>query len=107
MTAEPASLTAATPIALLITGLEVGGAEQAFTNLALGLTERGFSPKVYALQARPPAGEDRLVERLESAGIACEFFGARSAFDASRAAGHALLVEPTTAETVGVALFRR
>lgn len=29
------------------------------------------------------------------------------AFDASRGAGHALLVEPTTAETVGVALFRR
>jgi len=83
MTADLVSSTAAaTPIALLITGLEMGGAEQALTNLALGLRERGFLSKVYALRPRPTAGEDRLVERLESAGIACEFFGARSALDA-------------------------
>lgn len=83
MTVESGSSTiAATPIALLITGLEVGGAEQAFTNLAVGLAERGFVPKVYALRPRPPVGEDRLVRKVESAGIPCEFFGARSALGA-------------------------
>lgn len=74
----------ATPIALLITGLEVGGAEQACAYLASGLAERGFRPMVYALRPRPPADEDRLVRMLESAGIACEFLGARSLRDAPR-----------------------
>ncbi|MBX3413554.1 MAG: glycosyltransferase [Pirellulales bacterium] len=75
----------ATPMALLITGLEVGGAEQALTNLALGLGEHGFRPQVYVLQPRPAAGQDRLVRALESAGIACEFCGVRTVRDAPRA----------------------
>lgn len=74
-------------VALAITGLEVGGAELACANLALGLRERGFAPQVCALRDRPPEGEDRLVAMLEEAGIAVEFLAARSALDAPRTLG--------------------
>jgi len=81
---EPDKLEPAPRIALVITGLEVGGAEQACTNLALGLCERGFSPTVYALRPRPPAGEDRLAVALERGGVVVEFLDARSSLHAPR-----------------------
>ena len=64
------------PIALVITELEVGGAEQALVNLATGLNRERFSPVVYSLQGRPKKG--RLVRRLEDAEIPAHFLDVRS-----------------------------
>lgn len=65
-------------IAMLITELEPGGAERAFTNLALGLTRRGHDVTVAALGARPvrPAFTDA----LEQAGIPIECLGFQHAW---------------------------
>lgn len=74
-----------TRIALCITGLDVGGAEQCCTQLALGLRDRGFEPLVVALQGRPATGRDRLVAALEAANLGVHFLGARRTADAPRA----------------------
>ncbi|MFN0020811.1 MAG: glycosyltransferase [Pirellulaceae bacterium] len=67
-----------TPIrlALVITELEFGGAEQALVNLATGLPRERFSPVVYSLQGRPK--NDLLVRRLEEAEIPVHFLDIRS-----------------------------
>ncbi len=65
-------------IALVITELDVGGAEQCLANLALGLDPNRFAPQVYALDARPRAGQDDLVLRLEQGGIDVHFVEATS-----------------------------
>src|SRR4051794_1341158 len=59
-------------IALVITDLDVGGAERAMVNLARGLDPRRWSVRVIALG---PEGE--LAARLREHGIACECLGAR------------------------------
>ncbi|MBC7855226.1 MAG: glycosyltransferase [Pirellulaceae bacterium] len=63
-------------LALVITELEVGGAEQALVNLATGLTRERFSPVVYSLKPRPK--NDLLVQRLEQAKIPVHFLDAGS-----------------------------
>ncbi len=64
------------PLALVITELEVGGAEQALVNLATGLCRERFSPGVYSLQSRPK--NDLLVRRLEDAEIPVHFLDVKS-----------------------------
>ncbi len=63
-------------LALVITELEVGGAEQALVNLATGLSRERFSPVVYSLQPRPK--NDLLVRRLEQAEISVHFLDVQS-----------------------------
>jgi len=63
-------------IALVITELDFGGAEQALVNLATGLSRERFSPAVYSLQSRPK--NDLLVRRLEEAGIPVHFLDVHS-----------------------------
>lgn len=64
-------------VALVITELEIGGAERCLTQLAIGMLSRKMEPTVYCLAPRPPEGRDQLVRVLESAGIAIHFLGAR------------------------------
>jgi glycosyltransferase involved in cell wall biosynthesis len=71
-TALPTSIR----LALVITELEFGGAEQALVNLVTGLNRERFSPVVYSLQPRPK--NDLLVRRLEEAKIPVHFLDVRS-----------------------------
>jgi starch synthase (maltosyl-transferring) len=59
-----------TPIALVITDLDVGGAERALMNLATRLDRRRWSPVVIGL-----SGEGALAEPIRGAGIPCECLG--------------------------------
>ncbi|MBW3597355.1 MAG: glycosyltransferase [Planctomycetes bacterium] len=65
-------------VALVITELDVGGAERCLTNLALGLDRQRFSPLVISLAPRPPARRDLLVRRLEQAAVPVHFLDLRS-----------------------------
>lgn len=63
------------PIALVITELEVGGAERCLVNLACGLDRNLLAPAVFSL-APPPTGPRRaLVEQLETASIPVRHLG--------------------------------
>ncbi len=64
-----------TRLALVITELEVGGAERCLANLALGLAENGAIPAVFALDHRPKPNRDALVVQLEKAAIPVHFLG--------------------------------
>lgn len=66
------------PLALVITELEFGGAEQALVNLATGLSRERFSPVVYSLKSRPK--NDLLVQRLEGANIPVHFLDVQSSW---------------------------
>jgi len=59
-----------TPIALVITDLDVGGAERALVNLVVRLDRSRWSPVVINL-----SGEGALVEPIRRAGIVCENLG--------------------------------
>jgi len=63
-------------IALVITELEVGGAEKCLVRLATGLDRARFSPVVYSLAPLPPAGKDQLVHTLSEARIEVHSLGA-------------------------------
>jgi glycosyltransferase involved in cell wall biosynthesis len=67
-------------IALVITELEVGGAERCLANLAAGLDRNRFAPVVYSLAPRPRDEAQPLVRGLTEAGIATRFVGVRSAW---------------------------
>lgn len=60
-------------IDLVITELDVGGAESALTHLALGLRESGDDVRVFSIA--PPPERRRLVDRLQSAGLEITFSG--------------------------------
>jgi glycosyltransferase involved in cell wall biosynthesis len=64
-------------VALVITELEVGGAERAMVELATRLDRGRYQPAVYCLAGRPKPGADRCVVDLEKVGIEVDFFGAR------------------------------
>ncbi len=64
-------------VALGITDLEVGGAEQALVELVCRLDRSRFAPAVFCLGPRPSGPEGRLVERLDTSGIEAEFLGAQ------------------------------
>src|SRR4051812_4032857 len=65
-------------VALVITDLEVGGAEKCLTQLALHLDRQRFLPEVFVLQGRPPAAKASFVQQLEAAGVPMTFLDARS-----------------------------
>ena len=62
-------------VALCITELDPGGAEQQLVSLALGIDRKRFEPRVFCLAARP--NSPRLVAQLEQAGIGVAFCEAR------------------------------
>ncbi|MHB8970004.1 MAG: glycosyltransferase [Pirellulaceae bacterium] len=62
-------------IALVITELEVGGAERCLVNLAVGLDRDQFAVTVYCLGPQPRAPQNRLARRLEEAHIPVHFLG--------------------------------
>jgi glycosyltransferase involved in cell wall biosynthesis len=64
-------------IALVITELEVGGAEQSLVRLATGLDPARFAPVVYSLAPLPSPGNDRLVRELTNARIEVHSLNAR------------------------------
>lgn len=72
-------------IALVITDLEVGGAERCLADLATRLDRQRFLPVVYCLKPRPEAGQDSCVVQLEAGGIEVCFLNARGYRDAARA----------------------
>ncbi len=75
------------PVALVITDLNVGGAERCLVELAIRLDRRHFLPAVYCLDAHPtPSGEalaggspagDMLARQLEACEIPTYYLGAR------------------------------
>ena len=60
-------------LALVITELGVGGAEKCVALLAQGIRRHQLHPQVFSLAPPPPAGQDRLVRDLESAGVPVHF----------------------------------
>lgn len=88
--AEPrptAARVAPRRIALAITELEVGGAEQAFTELALGLDRQRFEPQVYCLGRCPSGARGALAQRLEASGTRVHYLGHARTWSAWRAYG--------------------
>ncbi len=65
------------PLALVITGLEPGGAERALTQLALRIDREKFQPAVFVLRSRPMGSQAELVKQLEAADISVEFLNAK------------------------------
>jgi len=68
-------------LALVITELDVGGAERCLTNLACGLDRDRFNPVVYALGLPPAQHQRQLVDQLEAAHVPVRFLGAKSTWD--------------------------
>lgn len=62
-------------VALLISELEVGGAEKNLVHLALGLKQRGHWVTVYSLDPAPSPPQDALLQTLQSAQIPTRFLG--------------------------------
>jgi starch synthase (maltosyl-transferring) len=75
-------------VALVITELEVGGAERCLTNLALGLDPQRFKPIVYSIASRPPADRDALVQQLEENRITVRFLDSNSVASIAQAVRH-------------------
>jgi glycosyltransferase involved in cell wall biosynthesis len=68
-------------VALVITELNVGGAERCVTNLALGLDRNRFEPNVISLAARPADSQAGLVTQLEAASVPVEFLELQSPYE--------------------------
>jgi len=83
------------PLALVITELEVGGAERCLVQIAAGLDRRRFAPTVYSLAPRPCASRAALVQQLDEAAIPVRFVGVRATWQIGTAVKRlrALLVE--------------
>jgi len=69
---------AAREIALVITDLNVGGAERCLVEVATRLDRGRFRPAVYCLDTRPPTGRDALVRRLDAADVETHFLAVRA-----------------------------
>ena len=67
-------------IALVITGLQVGGAERCCVELAKRLDRTRYELVVYSLLAAPSDDQSQLYTELRDAGISVHFLGARSWF---------------------------
>lgn len=63
-------------VALVITELDVGGAERQLVQLAAGLDRRFFKPRVFAIGSPPSPERSELVERLAQAEVPVEFLNA-------------------------------
>lgn len=68
------------PVALCITELEIGGAENNLVELALRLDRARFAPIVYSLKSRPADDGKSCVPRLERAGIPVYFLDVSGPF---------------------------
>ncbi|MEM6979871.1 MAG: glycosyltransferase family 4 protein [Planctomycetota bacterium] len=66
----------------MITGLDVGGAEQMLAHIATGLTSRGHAARVFSLL--PPPDRSGVVDQIQHAGIAITFGNATSLRHAHR-----------------------
>lgn len=64
-------------VALVITELDVGGAERQLVQLATGMDRRFFKPHIYALGPPPRPGGDELVRQAEAADVKVEFLHAK------------------------------
>ena len=62
-------------IQLVITELNMGGAEKALSELASGLQQRGHLIRVLSIGSQPLSPRDRLVQRLRGSGVEIEFGG--------------------------------
>ncbi len=62
-------------LALVITELEVGGAERCLSNLARHIDRSRYEPQIYSLAPRPRSPRDELVKLLEAENIRVEFLG--------------------------------
>jgi len=71
-------LPAPAKLALVITSLEVGGAETCLTNLALRVDRARFTPHVYSLAAAPK--NTRLIDQLAAAEVPVTYLGASAAW---------------------------
>ncbi|NLY01827.1 MAG: glycosyltransferase [Rhodopirellula sp.] len=69
--------TTPTAVALCITELDVGGAEQALVDLVVRLDRSRFEPVVYCLGPQPSPGEPSCLSPLQQAGIPVHCLGAR------------------------------
>jgi glycosyltransferase involved in cell wall biosynthesis len=67
-------------VALCITDLDMGGAEQAMVDLATRLEWIHFEPIIYCLGPRPQVEEASCVPALEDAGLEVQFLDAQSAW---------------------------
>ncbi len=67
-------------VALVITELEVGGAERCLAQIASGLDSSRFAPIVYSLAARPLGDRASLVQQLEHASVPVRYVGVRAAW---------------------------
>lgn len=65
-------------VALVITELNVGGAERCLTQLAIGLDRARFDPMVIAIAPRPEAEQQTLVHQLEAAEVPVCFLNTAS-----------------------------
>ena len=65
-------------VALVITELNVGGAERCLTQLAIGLDRRHFEPLVIVIAPRPLDEQQTLVNLLEAAQVPVRFLNASS-----------------------------
>ncbi|HTN77289.1 MAG TPA: glycosyltransferase [Pirellulaceae bacterium] len=63
-------------VALVITELDVGGAERQLVRLATNLDRRWFKPHVYALGPPPRDDRSELVQQLRAADVPVDFLGA-------------------------------
>jgi glycosyltransferase involved in cell wall biosynthesis len=84
-------------VALVITELDVGGAERCLTNIATGLDRNRFTPVVYCLGPQPVPPRDLLARRLEKGGVPAHFLGCtrkRHLWRAVRALRHHWTVQP-------------
>ena len=73
------------PIALVITDLDIGGAELCLTELALRLDGTRFEPVVYCLGREPPPQDRGCLPLLEKAGVKHRCLGAARVWDFPRA----------------------
>ena len=71
-------------LALCITELRIGGAEQRLADLALRLDRQQFSVEVYSLGPRPKDESRSIAPRLEAAGLPVHCLGGRSLVTAPR-----------------------
>ena len=62
-------------IDFVITELNVGGAEKALTEIALGLAQRDHAVRVLSIGSKPSPGRDGLVHRLAAENVEVEFGG--------------------------------
>jgi starch synthase (maltosyl-transferring) len=94
---------AETKIALCITDLDVGGAEQMLVALATGLDRSRFAPVVYCLAPEPQSLEASCIPPLQAAGLEVVCLGARRLADFPAAVGrlkrHFLQSSPDLVQT--------